>query len=208
MPLMSAAKLWLGLKSTVADEKLFNDITILLLSQVRDGASQSWKCALFPTKPSPHTHPSVLHLRQAVAVCLEKGDSSSAYSALNWVKEEQQFPEVGSTNMDFCCVTWRSRGGRVFFFRLTVFFFPTGLDLQADHRGEKGRRLPPAPDELQLQSPVGDGAELHWCLFAEQPLWLSDQGTQPQLASHLLEFSSGRFIMRQWFGTQKILKLL
>lgn len=36
MPLMSAAKLWLDLKSTVADDKMFDDITVLLLVQVRE----------------------------------------------------------------------------------------------------------------------------------------------------------------------------
>lgn len=36
MPLMSAAKLWLDLKSTVADDKLSDDITVLLLVQVRE----------------------------------------------------------------------------------------------------------------------------------------------------------------------------
>lgn len=41
MPLMSAAKLWLGLKSTVADEKLFEEITILLLVQVRGGREEA-----------------------------------------------------------------------------------------------------------------------------------------------------------------------
>ncbi|XP_075906466.1 telomeric repeat-binding factor 1 [Nelusetta ayraudi] len=62
MPLMSAAKLWLDLKSTVADDKLSDDITVLLLVQ-------------------------------AVAVCLEKGDSVLARSALKWLRKEQLFPE-------------------------------------------------------------------------------------------------------------------
>lgn len=34
MPLMSAAKIWSTLECTVADETLFNNITVLLLVQV------------------------------------------------------------------------------------------------------------------------------------------------------------------------------
>lgn len=38
---------------------------------------------------------------QAVAVCLEKGDSVSARSALKWLREEHLFPAVSDINMVF-----------------------------------------------------------------------------------------------------------
>ncbi|XP_029004877.1 telomeric repeat-binding factor 1 [Betta splendens] len=61
-PLMSAAKMWSNLKATVADTRLFNNVTILLLAQT-------------------------------VAVCLERGQRSSASSALKWFESNNEFPQ-------------------------------------------------------------------------------------------------------------------
>ncbi|XP_070708992.1 telomeric repeat-binding factor 1 [Pempheris klunzingeri] len=62
MPLMSAAKIWSKLEDTVADERLFKNINILLLVQ-------------------------------SVAVCLEKGQRSSASSVLEWFENNHEFPQ-------------------------------------------------------------------------------------------------------------------
>lgn len=94
-------------------------------------------------------------------MCLEKGDRSSACSALDWLKEEQQFPEVSSTNMVFVASLRVHVEVKQLFFLFYLTFFSIGLKRQADHRDEKGRRLSPVSDELQLPSPVGDSAELH-----------------------------------------------
>lgn len=70
-------------------------------------------------------------------MCLEKGDSSLAHSALDWLKEEQQFPKVGSTNMVFVA----SLGVHVevgFFFFLTDVFFPQGLSVKLTTVVKKG----------------------------------------------------------------------
>ncbi|XP_069559799.1 telomeric repeat-binding factor 1 isoform X1 [Brachyistius frenatus] len=61
-PLMSAANIWSKLEHAVADERLFKNVTILLLVQL-------------------------------VAICLEKGQRSSASSNLKWFENNHEFPQ-------------------------------------------------------------------------------------------------------------------
>ncbi|MEQ2239089.1 hypothetical protein ILYODFUR_000973 [Ilyodon furcidens] len=64
MPLMSAATVWSSLEHAVEDERLFENITVLLFVQ-------------------------------AVAVCLDEGQRSSASSVLKWFENRHKFRKLG-----------------------------------------------------------------------------------------------------------------